>query len=95
MTQGYIYILTNKKDGVLYIGVTSNIIRRIYEHKNGLVDGFSKKYNCKILVYIEIYNDISDAITREKVLKGWVRSKKIDLINSQNSDWLDLYQTIL
>jgi putative endonuclease len=87
---GYIYILTNSSDKVLYIGVTSNLIKRIYEHKNKLVEGFSQKYNLTKLVYYETVNDMYSAITREKQIKGWLRSKKIDLIQRMNPNWTDL-----
>jgi putative endonuclease len=87
---GYIYILTNSSDEVLYIGVTSNLIKRIYEHKNKLVEGFSQKYNLTKLVYYETVNDMYSAITREKQIKGWLRSKKIDLIQRMNPNWTDL-----
>ena len=94
MKQSYIYIMTNKQDGTLYIGVTSDLVRRVYEHKNGLVDGFTKKYNLKSLVYYEVYEDISVAIQREKQLKAGSRKKKIELINGFNSGWNDLYESI-
>lgn len=77
MKMYYIYFVTNKRLNVLYVGVTNNIIRRIYEHKNKLVDGFTKKYNADLLVYYEMYENINDAITREKEIKGWSRKKKI------------------
>jgi len=92
--KGYVYILTNSADKVLYIGVTSNLIKRIYEHKNKFVEGFSRKYNLTKLVYYEISDDIYSAITREKQLKGLLRSKKNDLIQSMNPNWADLYYKI-
>ncbi|MEE6207806.1 MAG: GIY-YIG nuclease family protein [Alphaproteobacteria bacterium] len=91
----YTYILASRKNGTLYVGVTSNIIYRIYEHKNGLIDGFTKKYDVKLLVYFEVFDDITEAIKREKVIKGWTRKKKIDLIESINKDWKDLYDYLL
>ena len=91
----YVYILSNKNNKVLYIGVTNNIIRRIYEHKNKLVEGFTKKYNVHKLVYYEIYENIEEAIKREKELKGWRRSKKEELINSKNKEREDLYEEII
>ncbi|QSZ42348.1 GIY-YIG nuclease family protein [Sulfurimonas aquatica] len=95
MKQGYVYIMTNKKDGTLYVGVTSNLVRRVYEHKNGLVDGFTKKYNLKQLVYFEVYDDISEAIKQEKQLKaGSRKKKKVELIVSVNESWDDLYGSI-
>ncbi len=81
--------MTNRSK-TLYIGVTNDLQRRVYEHKNKLLEGFTKKYNLTKLVYYEIRNDISDAITREKQLKGWLRSKKIVLIESVNKNWIDL-----
>lgn len=92
---GYIYILSNKQNGALYVGVTSNIRKRIYEHKNELIDGFSKKYNLKKLVYYEMFDNIENAIIREKQLKSGSRAKKIALIESVNPNWDDLYEGIL
>ena len=86
----YVYIMTNCKNTVLYIGVTNNLERRVYEHKNKLVEGFSKRYNLNKLVYFEYLQDIIVAIEREKQLKGWIRSKKISLIESVNPNWNDL-----
>lgn len=88
--QYYVYIITNKKKGTLYIGMTNNIERRIYEHKNELIDGFSKKYGLKKLVYQECFEHVSDAILREKRLKKWKRAWKITLIEERNKDWIDL-----
>lgn len=85
-----VYILTNKANQVLYIGVTNNLNRRLCEHRNGLVEGFTKKYNVAKLVYFEQFTNISDALANEKKLKGWLRQKKIDLINSNNPNWEDL-----
>ena len=92
MNQYYVYMLTNFNNKVLYIGVTNNLNRRIYEHKNKLVEGFTKKYNLNKLVFYETFNDINEAITCEKRLKGWKREKKNDLINQKNPNWLDLYE---
>ena len=89
-TQYYLYILTNKSNNVLYIGVTNDLIRRIFEHKNKLVEGFTKKYNLRKLVYYEATNDIEGAINREKQLKNWHRDWKINLIDQFNPDWKDL-----
>jgi len=86
----YVYILTNKLNNVLYIGVTNDLIRRIFEHKNKLVEGFTKKYNLRKLVYYEVTNNIESAINREKQLKNWHRDWKINLINQFNPDWKDL-----
>ena len=86
----FVYILTNKKNGTLYIGVTNNLERRIWEHKNELHEGFTKKYKLKKLIYYEQFISIADAIKREKQLKGWLRSKKIELIEANNPNWDDL-----
>lgn len=88
----YVYILTNKYNKVLYTGVTNCLERRIYEHKQKIIAGFTKKYNVDKLVYYEIFNDVSYAILREKQIKGITRNKKIELINSMNKDWEDLYK---
>ena len=86
----FVYILSNWNDSVLYIGVTSNLPRRLYEHRNGLADGFTKKYNVHKLVYFEYTKDVNSAVSREKQLKGWRRSKKNELIAKMNPDWHDL-----
>ena len=86
----FIYILANKNNNVLYTGVTNNLERRLYEHKNNLVDGFTKKYNVHKLVYYENTDDVRSAIAREKQIKGLSRLKKITLVNSKNPTWKDL-----
>ena len=86
----FVYILTNKTNKVLYTGVTNNLERRLYEHKNHLVDGFSSKYNTNKLVYYEVSGYIESAIAREKQIKAYRRDKKIALINESNSEWKDL-----
>ena len=91
---GYIYILTTKNNKMLYIGVTNNLVRRVYEHQQGLVEGFTKHFNIKKLVYYEQFPDITQAIKREKVLKEWNRAWKERLINKLNPSWKDLYQEI-
>ena len=93
--KGYVYILTNLSVKILYIGVTSDLSKRIYEHKNKLVEGFSQKYNLTKLVYYEISSEMYAAIAREKQIKGWIRAKKIELIQSMNPAWADLYYKIL
>ena len=93
-TESYGYLLTNKHNNVLYIGVTSGLIRRIYEHKNKFVQGFTKKYNVDRLVYYEVCPDILSAMTREKKNKGWSRKKKNDLVNALNPNWDDLYTSL-
>jgi len=92
--QFYIYIMTNKNNTVLYTGVTNNLKRRVYEHKSKLVEGFTKKYNIIKLVYYEIFEDSYNAISREKQKKAGSRQKKIDLVNSINEDWRDLYNDL-
>ena len=92
--QFYLYIMTNKNSTVLYTGVTNNLMRRVYEHKEKLVEGFTGKYNINKLVYYEIYEDPQSAIAREKQIKGGSRAKKIGLIESMNEDWKDLYEVI-
>lgn len=94
MKKYYVYILANKRNGTLYIGVTSDLVKRIYEHKNNLIDGFTKKYNIHLLVYYEKYIDIYEAIQREKQLKKWNRKWKIELIKKFNNSWEDLYYEI-
>ena len=86
----FVYILSNWDDSVVYIGVTSNLTKRLYEHRNGLADGFTKKYNVHKLVYFEQTNDVYAAISREKQLKNWSRAKKNGLIAQQNPMWRDL-----
>ena len=86
----FVYILSNWDDSVLYIGVTSNLPRRLYEHRNNLVDGFTKQYNVHKLVYYESTNDVYSAISREKQLKGWRRDTKVALISKMNPSWADL-----
>jgi putative endonuclease len=87
----YVYILASKRNGTLYIGVTQDLLKRVYLHKKELLDGFTKKYNVKKLVYYEVYQDIKDAILREKRLKKWKREWKIKLIEEKNPNWEDLY----
>lgn len=91
----YIYIITNHTNTTLYTGITNNLSRRIYEHKNHLIKGFSTRYNLTKLVYFEICDDITQAITREKQIKAGSRQKKIELIQSINPQWIDLYSTII
>lgn len=88
----FVYILTTRLNTVLYTGVTSDLVKRIYEHKNGVVAGFSRKYSIHKLVYYEIYADASSAIMREKQIKAGSRKKKLELIERMNPDWLDLYE---
>jgi putative endonuclease len=95
MEQYFVYILTNKYNKVLYVGVTNNLIRRVYEHKNKLISGFTSKYNVNKLVYYESFPSVFDAIKREKEIKGWKRKKKVTLINSFNPEWKDLYEELI
>ncbi|MFA5991268.1 MAG: GIY-YIG nuclease family protein [Candidatus Doudnabacteria bacterium] len=91
----YIYILASKRNGTLYVGVTNDIIKRVWQHKNDLADGFTKKYEVHKLVYFEQTTDIESAINREKQLKKWHRKWKLDLIEKQNPDWIDLYNDLI
>ncbi len=94
MGQYFIYILASKRNGTLYIGVTNNLLERVNQHKNNLVDGFTKKYDVHNLVYYEAYKNIEDAIAREKCMKKWKRKWKLELIESSNPNWEDLYYTL-
>ena len=93
--KGYIYILFNKRNGTLYTGVTSDLIKRIYEHKSKVVEGFTNKYKVDKLGYYEIHDTISSAIEREKQIKGGSRKKKLELIEKMNPEWKDLYDVII
>lgn len=94
MPESWVYIICDKPYGTLYIGVTSDIRRRAYEHRDGSIEGFSKRYGLKCLVYVETFNDIRLAIEREKQIKKWRRAWKIELIQSLNPTWTDLYETL-
>jgi putative endonuclease len=93
--QPVVYMLASKRNGTLYIGVTSNLIKRIWEHKNNLIQGFTKQYNVHALVWYEMHENMESAILREKMLKEWKRIWKLELIESSNPDWNDLYNTIV
>ena len=95
MMQPAVYILASGINGTLYIGVTSNLVQRVYQHRMGLVDGFSKKYNVKMLVWYEQGDSMEAVIRREKALKKWSRQWKLDLIETQNPDWRDLWTQIV
>ncbi|MBH5398775.1 GIY-YIG nuclease family protein [Bradyrhizobium sp. CNPSo 4010] len=95
MHGGWVYIMASAPNGILYVGVTSDIVRRIYEHRNGLVPGFTKKYGVKLLVYFERYEDIQTAIQREHNIKHWSRTWKVRLILRDSPEWKDLYDTII
>ena len=92
---GYVYILFNKKNGTLYTGVTSDIVKRLYEHKNSLVDGFTSKYGIDKLGYYELHDSVVAAIEREKLIKGGSRKSKLALIEGMNPNWDDLYNSII
>jgi putative endonuclease len=90
----YVYILASRKDGAIYVGITNDIVRRIYEHRTKVIQGFTSKYNITRLVWFEIYDDPISAISREKELKKWKRVWKVQLIEAQNPQWNDLYESI-
>ena len=92
--QPAVYILASKRNGTLYVGVTSNLPKRAWTHKNDLIEGFTKKYGVHLLVYYELCDDIVSAITREKQIKKWNRAWKLELIEAQNPDWKDLWDDI-
>jgi len=94
VTSYYVYILANERNGTIYIGVTNDLIRRVYEHKSDLVEGFSKKHKTHRLVYYEIHDTSAAAITREKQLKKWKREWKLKVIEEKNPQWLDLYESV-
>lgn len=87
----YVYIICNKRNGTLYIGVTSDLKQRVYQHKNGVFEGFSKKYHLSLLVWYEVHDDISSAIVREKQIKKWERKWKLRIIEEMNPEWKDLF----
>ena len=95
MKQPAVYIMASKKNGTLYVGVTSALVKRIYEHKNNLGCSFTTRYKCKSLVYYELFGTMEEAITREKQLKAGARFKKMTLISSMNPEWNDLYESIV
>ena len=90
----YVYILASRKHGPLYIGVTNDLVRRVYEHKKDVIRGFTSRYRVHLLVWFESYDDITNAITREKELKTWRREWKINLIETSNPNWVDLYEAL-
>jgi len=91
---GYVYILASKRNGTLYIGVTNDLVRRVWEHREGLVPGFTKRYDVKSLVYYEVLDTVTEAIRREKQIKAWQRAWKLRAIEKTNPDWHDLYDDI-
>ena len=94
MRGGWVHIMTNRSNGTLYVGVTNDIGRRAFEHRSGLIDGFTKRYGLKRLVYMERYEDIGSAIQRERNMKHWPRAWKVRLILDANPDWRDLYDEL-
>ena len=95
MNQYYIYILSNKRNGTLYIGITNNLVKRVWEHKSKISEGFTNKYDVSNLVFFEETSDINSAIRREKQLKSWNRKWKLNLIENFNPKWRDLYQDLI
>ena len=93
--QYYVYCLTNQNHRVMYVGVTNDLARRVYEHRHKLVEGFTAKYNVSKLVYFEVTSDVTSAITREKQIKGWIRARKNALVTSSNPTWRDLSEDFL
>jgi putative endonuclease len=93
--QYYVYLLTNKPWGTLYTGVTNHLVRRTFEHKEGLAEGFTKQHGLKTLVWYEVHEDVTAAITREKQIKRWRRDWKVNLIQAMNPEWRDLYEEIV
>jgi putative endonuclease len=91
----FVYFMSNRKYGSIYTGITNNLMSRAGEHRDKVKEGFTKKYNCTRLVYYEPYDNVKDAIHREKCIKAWQRAWKIELIEKENPEWLDLYDTIL
>lgn len=94
MQGGWVYVMTNRPNGTLYVGVTSDLARRAWEHREGIVDGFTRRYGLKRLVYMEHHDDIRAAIQREKNIKHWPRTWKVRLILAVNPDWRDLYDSL-
>ena len=95
MKQPAVYILASQRNGTLYIGVTSNLVQRVYQHREALADGFSKQYGVKMLVWFEQHDTMESAIAREKAMKKWHRQWKINLIETQNPEWRDLWDDII
>ena len=94
MNNYYVYIMASKRNGTLYTGVTNNLPKRVCEHKNNIIEGFTKKYSVHLLVYYEQFNDIEYAITREKQIKKWKREWKLKLIEKSNPNWKDMYENL-
>ena len=94
MKRGYVYIMASGRNGTLYIGVTSDLVGRVYQHREGLVSGFTTRYGCKLLVWYEAYEDLQEARLRELQMKKWKRQWKLSTIEKMNPDWSDLYPTL-
>ena len=94
MRHGYVYIMTNVRNGTLYVGVTNDIARRVHEHREGRIDGFTKRYGLKRLVWYEAHSDVPTAIRREKAVKAWQRAWKLRLIEESNPEWNDLWSSL-
>ena len=94
MKSGFVYIMANRKNGAIYLGVTSDLVKRVWEHREGVIGGFTKRYGCKLLVWFEVYDDLQEARLRELRMKEWNRAWKIRLIEERNLDWDDLYPTL-
>ncbi len=94
MKSGFVYMMTNRKNGIVYTGVTSDLMKRVWEHREGVVPGFTKKYGCKLLVWYEAHDDLQEARRRELQIKEWKRAWKIKRIEEQNLDWNDLYLSL-
>ncbi len=94
MAQGFVYIMANRKNGAIYVGVTNNLAARIYAHKEGRESGFCKRYNIKMLVWYETYDTVTDATQRETTMKHWSRAWKLALIEKENPNWNDLYENL-
>jgi putative endonuclease len=95
MKRPCVYMMTNKRNGTIYAGVTSDLPKRAFEHREGLVKGFSKKYGCKMLIWYELHETMVGAITREKQIKAGSRAKKLELIEATNPEWDDLYESLI
>jgi putative endonuclease len=95
MAGGWVYFMTNQRNGILYVGVTNKLPRRAFERREGLIDGFTKRYGLKRLVYFEHFDDIRSAIQRETTIKHWLRARKVRLIHAMNPEWDDLYETLI
>ncbi len=93
--RGYVYIMASRRNGTLYVGVTADLLKRAWEHRDGIVDGFTARYGCKTLVWFEVHDRIDEAIRREKQIKEWRRAWKLRQIEAVNPDWTDLYPTLV